>query len=196
MNIPLWRAIAPRAARSRGYTLIEAMAALALLAAGAAGVIAAQKVVLAGSVHAKNLATATAIAMTWAERVRVDALQWNDPGGVSDLGGTAWLDVSEIAPGERALPAEKAALGAPSADVLGADLFAGDPAAPAFCTHLRFVRQSPAWPGLLRMEIRVLWERHGGPIDCSVDPGDVDAGQARYGAVYFTTSVLRNDLDE
>lgn len=185
-----------RPRRAGGYTTLEVMAALGVLAIGAAGVVATQKVVLAGNAHAQRLATATAIASTWAERLRVDALQWNDLGGVPDIGGTAWLDVSESQPGTTALPAEIPGLGAPAADALGADLYGPGPAISAFCTHLRLSRPSAAWPDLIRVEIRVFWDRGGSAVDCSVDPGDVDAGQGRYGAVHLTTSVLRNSFRE
>ena len=179
-----------------GYTLVEVVAALAVLAVGAAGVVAMQKAVLTANARARDLTAASAIAMTWATRARVDALQWNDPGGVSDLGGTAWLDVTESQPGTTAPPAEVPGLGAPAADSLGADLYAGDGAPAAFCTHLRFTRPAPAWPDLIRVEIRVFWDRSGGPVDCSADPGDVDTGQGRFGAVHLTTSVLRNTLQD
>jgi type IV pilus assembly protein PilV len=175
-----------------GYTLVEVVSALGILAVGAAGVVAMQKAVLAANAHARNLAAASAVATTWAERVRVDALQWNDPGGVSDLGGTAWLDVTETQPGALVSPAETPGLGAPAADALGADLYGPDAQAAALCTHLRFTRKDPAWPDLIRVEIRVFWDRRGGAVDCAKDPAEVDGGQDRFGAVYLTTSVLRN----
>ncbi|WP_437679849.1 type IV pilus modification PilV family protein [Sorangium sp. So ce131] len=183
---------------SGGYTLIEVMAALGVLALGATGVVALQKATLISNTNARNIAVANNIAMTWAERLRADALQWNDPGGIPDLASTDWVVTASTQPFPvKVAPTEILGLGAPSADVIGADIFDGDTAAAAFCTHLRF-RQftdaggGPLWRSLIRVEIRVFWERSGGPIDCGVAPATVDAQPDRYGAVYLTTSVRRN----
>ncbi|WP_438042835.1 type IV pilus modification PilV family protein [Sorangium sp. So ce128] len=191
-----------RRAASRGYTLIEVMAALGVLAIGATGVLALQKATLISNTNARNLAIANSIAMTWAERLRVDALQWNQPltDPNTDLGtDTAWLALSTTAPFTTVTPTEIIALGSPSADVLGADIYPGDTSASAFCTHVRFrqftdpVSGTRIWDSLIRAEIRVVWERSGNPINCTIiTPFDVDTDPGRFGAVYLTTGVLRN----
>ncbi|MDC0683567.1 type IV pilus modification PilV family protein [Sorangium atrum] len=193
-----------RRAASRGYTLIEVMAALGVLAIGATGVLALQKATLISNTNARNLAIANSIAMTWAERLRVDALQWNDPMRVPDIDSdTDWLTLSTTSPFPARLPpTEITALGAPDADVLGADIYPGDTSASAFCTHVRF-RQftDPAsgtriWESLIRAEIRVIWERNGDPINCGIAPLTVDTNPGRFGAVYLTTGVLRNTSED
>src|SRR6185369_16025167 len=81
--------------RSRGYTVIEVMIALTLLAIGTMGVIAMQKVTAIANRDAKNLVVANQVARTWLERLRTDAVQWNHPSAVnvaSDLGDTRWLN--------------------------------------------------------------------------------------------------------
>src|SRR5262245_539156 len=78
----------PRRARE-GVTMIEVVAALGLLALGVAGVMAVQKTVIASGAHARNLAAANAIAMAWAERLRVDGVQWIEP-GPGGLAPTRW----------------------------------------------------------------------------------------------------------
>jgi type IV pilus assembly protein PilV len=128
--------------------------------------------------------------MAWAERLRVDGVQWIGQ-GAGGLATTRWLTQAEIQPSAAHPPEAIAALGSPVADLLGADAYDGDGAIPAFCTHVRLTRLGGAWPELIRAEIRVFWERRGQPIDCSVDPGDVDAAQDRYGAVHLTAGVLR-----
>ncbi|WP_433935085.1 prepilin-type N-terminal cleavage/methylation domain-containing protein [Sorangium cellulosum] len=189
---------------SRGYTLIEVMAALGVLSIGATGVLALQKATLISNTNARNIAIANNIATTWAERLRVDALQWNDPGGVPDRDSdTDWLSLMTTAPfpakvGPTLIPA----LGAPNADVFGTDIYAGDPSQPAFCTHVRFSQFTDAttgarrWGTLIRAEIRVIWERNGNPIDCTVAPVVVDAEPERFGAVYVTTAVRRNTSEQ
>lgn len=193
-----------RRAASRGYTLIEVMAALGVLAIGATGVLALQKATLISNTNARNLAIANSIAMTWAERLRVDALQWNDPMRVQDISSdTDWLALNTTAPFTKVTPTEITALGSPRADVLGADIYPGDTSASAFCTHVRF-RQftdpvssgTRIWESLIRAEIRVIWERNGDPIDCGIPPLDVDADPGRFGAVYLTTGVLRNTSED
>ncbi|WP_437289941.1 type IV pilus modification PilV family protein [Sorangium sp. So ce406] len=189
---------------SRGYTLIEVMAALGVLAIGATGVLALQKATLISNTNARNIAIANNIAMTWAERLRVDALQWNDPNRVPDRDSdTDWLSLMTAAPfPEKLTPTLIPALGAPSADVFGTDIYTGDPSQPAFCTHVRFGQFTDAtsgarrWPTLIRAEIRVIWERNGNPIDCAVAPVVVDAEPERFGAVYVTTAVRRNTTEE
>lgn len=195
-----------RRSKPPGYTMVEVMVALALLAVGATGVIALQKATLISNAQARNIGVANFIAKTWAERLRIDALQWNDPAEIPDLASDAdWLSaLGSPAYPERVVPVAIADLGAPNADVLGTDVYTTNPldpeyAAPAFCTHLRFRQfEDPIntgetlWPRLIRVEIRVLWERSGSPIDCTALPSNIDLRQDRYGAVYLTTGVLQN----
>jgi prepilin-type N-terminal cleavage/methylation domain-containing protein len=191
-----------RRSRRRGYTFVEVMAALTVLGIGASGVIALQKATLINSTNARNLSIANSIARTWAERLRVDALQWNErdeADRVSDLvADTDWIKDVEGTPfPAKVTPAPILTMGMPDADVLGTDIFPGDPAQTAFCTHLRF-RQftstfgGPLWANLIRVEIRVFWERNGNPVSCATFPADIDTHPERYGAVYLTTSVRRN----
>jgi type IV pilus assembly protein PilV len=190
--------------------MVEVMVALAILAVGATGIIAIQKATLINNTQARNLSIANAIARTWAERLRVDALQWNKggkPDEVPDINDTDWLrTLGNPAYPDRVIPAAIADLGAPATDILGTDVYNLDPSdpnyeEPAFCTHLRF-RQFPdpsdptgvLWTGLIRVEIRVFWERSGNPVNnCDTLAWDaVDQQPDRYGAVYLTTSVLQN----
>jgi prepilin-type N-terminal cleavage/methylation domain-containing protein len=191
--------VSARRSKGGGYTLIEVMMALSVLAIGASGVIALQRATLIGNTHARNLAIANSIAITWAERLRTDALQWNDPGGTPDLDGdTDWLRmVDGMVYPARATPTPILALGTPNADVLGTDVYAGDASASAFCTHVRFRRFTtttgePLWPNLMRADIRVFWERNGSPVECGTAPTNIDTETGRYGAIYLTTSVIRN----
>lgn len=188
-------------AASRGYTVMEVMMSLAILGVGASGVMAVQKATLLANTSAKNLATANFIAVTWVERLRVDALQWNDPAGVPDLGSdTAWLKAASTNPLWVIPPTIAAPLsGGSDADVTGADTFITDPAplaASAFCTQLRLTSFNPAsLPGfrkLIRVEVRVIWARSGRPLDCTtLNPADV-ALRNDYGAVYLTSAVQQS----
>lgn len=189
-----------RAASSRGYTVMEVMMSLAILGVGASGVVAVQKATLLANTNAKNLATANFIAQSWMERLRVDALQWNEPAGVPDLtSDTQWLRLATSNP-LWVTPATVLPFGAADADVTGADKFPTDPgppfAASAFCTQLRLTRFDPAtlsaFSKLIRAEVRVVWLRSGGPLDCTtLNPADADV-RNQYGAVYLTSAVQQN----
>jgi prepilin-type N-terminal cleavage/methylation domain-containing protein len=191
--------VSPRKARSvgarpsRGYTLAEVVLAIAVLSVGAVGVVGMQKSVLIGNTQARNLSVANSIAQTWAERLRSDAMAWNAPNQVDDLGETRWLQAVNTAPGLWVVPTEFPGVGSPDADVLGADKFAADAAQPsAFCTHFRLTR---LYPTLIRAEIRVFWERSGRPLpnDCAnLDVVAVGADPGRFGFVYLTTGLAQN----
>ena len=131
---------------SRGYTVMEVMMSLAILGVGASGVMAMQKATLLANTSAKNLATANFIAESWMERLRVDALQWNEPQGLpTDIGDTAWLNTATANPLWQ-IPATVLPAGGSAADVTGADALITDPipvAASAFCTQLRQTRFIP-----------------------------------------------------
>lgn len=182
----------------RGYTMIEVMVALSMLAVGATSVMALQKATYINNTNAKNLVLANSIAATWAERLRTDGLQWNEVGEVPDLDSDpVWLGAVNSVPFPgKAAPLLDLEFGSAASDVVGTDIY-DVPEDPAFCTHLRYSRFNdtnglPLWPNLIRVEIRVFWSRNGGPIDCAIDPVTVDAEPYNYGAVYLTTSVLRN----
>lgn len=180
---------ARRRAGRRGYTLMESVAAIGVLAVGATGVVAMQKAALIGNTNARNLSTANAIAATWAERLRADGMLWNDANGVPDLTDTRWLQAVNTAPGVWLIPTEFPGVASPDADVLGADLFTNE-AAPAFCTHLRLTQM---YPTMIRAEIRVFWEKAGMPlpVNCAVGIDTVTSSNGRYGYVYLTTGILQ-----
>jgi type IV pilus assembly protein PilV len=180
-----------RSARAkRGYTMIEVMTALAVLALGATGVIAIEKAALAGNANARSLATANMIAMTWAERMKVDALAWNNPSGTPDLTDTVWLNSATAAVGQWFVPTAVPAMGAsPAADIMGQDIMPGQAITQAFCTQVRLTR---LYPTMIRAEIRVFWARNYSPVTCAGVPQAVDAQFGQFGFVVLTTGVSQN----
>lgn len=199
---------------ARGYTVIEVMMALAVLTLGAAGVIAMQKSTLISNTNARNLVTANSLAQSWMERMRVDALSWNEPAGTPDIGDTKWLQklgAGWFTPDVTA--AAVAPVGSPQADIMGADVYGADTAATSFCTQARLTRftTNPATCAatalnagdpqlcslyrMIRVEIRVYWDKTGRVLDCSQAlPPDYSDGQlARYGFVYLISAVLENN---
>lgn len=204
-----------RRSKSLGYTMVEVMMALAILAVGATGVIAMQKTTLIGNTRARNLATASRVAATWIDRLKIDALGWRKTtGGGTTISKTRWLkvvgeDYPQIGGNENVWtrPAVDTALGySPGADVRGYDIT--DAALlkdAAFCTNVRLVQ---LLPNMVRADVRVFWLRHrgtnvsnseAGTINgqelCSGDAGYVGkVGEAtsRYHFVYMSAAVMRS----
>lgn len=182
--------------RSRaGYTLIEVMMALGVLSVGAVGLIALQQATTRGNVQARAQTVAVTVARTWVERLRRDALRWNQQGlaGIRAVpNGPVYL---------RNVPDVQGVLGdwfapvAPAGGPLeshGADWWGRDTADPAqmrFCTHLR-LRWASA-EQTVRADVRTFYFRRGDATDvesadfrlfpnCALGrEGEVDAELAR-----------------
>lgn len=200
--------------RDRGYTVVEVMMALVVLTLGAVGVIAMQRAVMMGNTNARNLATANAIAQTWVERLRTDAQSWNDQGGTPDIGTeTGWLKDASTSPptnGSNWIAAPTVVnfgantpAGSNEADIMGADLLkAADKAkfSTAYCTQYRLTRfsNSPTTGALatyykiVRIEVRVIWDRLTQKLDCTALPNGWDSNIGRFGTVYVVASALQN----
>jgi prepilin-type N-terminal cleavage/methylation domain-containing protein len=190
--------------RTRGYTVIEVMIALTLLAIGTTGVIAMQKVTTIANRDAKNLVVATQVARGWLERLRADAVQWNHPSplnSTSDLAQTKWLNNVD---GKWFRPTDDA-LGSPSADVLGNDVRDTNLADAMYCTNVRLTwlynpPASAAEAYLIRAEVRVYWVRDGagGTVtklnicDPATDLALVSPAVERYHFVYVTSAIAQN----
>ncbi len=189
--------------------------ALAVLSAGATGIIAMQKATLIGNTRARNLNTATTIAGTWLDRLKLDALGWKKLAtGGDSIATTRWINVvgqdfPNVSGNEGVwiLPTVDAIAGfSPNADVRGYDIT--DPAKfgdTSYCTHLR-IRQ--LMPNVIRAEVRTFWLRmHGTDVSnkfagtlngeplCSTNPGYISAIGAetsRYHFVYMSAAVMVN----
>jgi prepilin-type N-terminal cleavage/methylation domain-containing protein len=191
--------------RRRGYTVIEVMIALTLLAVGTSGVIAMQKVTAIANRDAKSLVIATQVARTWMERLRVDATQWNHPSALnqdSDLPDTRWL---KTVTGTWFRPTDDLA-GSPAADALGNDVRDTDLSNAIYCTNVRLTWLYGPPPGtpppyLIRAEVRVYWLRDGGGgtveagktiCDSGIDLNKVAPALERYHFVYLTSALAQN----
>jgi prepilin-type N-terminal cleavage/methylation domain-containing protein len=194
----------------RGYTIVELLMALTVLAIGVSGIIAMQKVTISANQHAKNLAIATRIAQAWQDQLAVDATQWNFPSRtqpVGNIGATRWLN--NVAGNERVWfrPSYVGALDfGPGFDALGNVVPDERLQQAHFCTHIRLTRLFPenTGNGLLRAEVRVFWlrEGQGGGVDlrpiCSTgtDPAAVGAAIDRYHFVYQTSAIKQHTARE
>jgi prepilin-type N-terminal cleavage/methylation domain-containing protein len=195
----------PRAGERRGYTVIEVMIALTLLAVGTSGIVAMEKVTAISNRDAKSLVTATQVARTWMERLRADATQWNHPSAfdpTSDLNDTRWLKAVN---GIWFRPTDDLA-GSPTADALGNDVRDTDLANGIYCTNVRLTWLYGPPPGapppyLMRAEVRVYWLRDGGGgsveagktiCDPGIDLSKVGPAVDRYHFVYLASALTQN----
>jgi len=185
---------------ARGYTIVELMMSLTVLALGASGVIAMQKVTLATNRNAKNLSIATRIAQAWADQLTADAALWSP--GPSPRDATTWLVEADDTPAWF-IPSYSADREfGPAFDALGKPVDPDDSAGVAhFCTHLRFAfMHSETTPtvgnGAIRAQIRIFWRRDDSAADppgadkpCSVTDAQFTAAQDDLNFVYLTTAV-------
>lgn len=199
---------------ARGYTVIEVMMALAVLAVGATGVIALQKVALIGNTNARIGDAARQVASTWAERLKSDAIQWNDPLGTFDIADTQFLKMAGVYGGQTPpkwllAPEVATSFASPVADIHGLDVLTSDPPeVGVFCTHL-FLGQDISktfdlsaagapHPIAVRATIRVVWRRDLAPmIECrTTPPNDITANDERYGFYYLSTVIRQEEASK
>lgn len=190
--------------RRRGFTMVEVMMGLAVLAVGAAAVIALLKFTILGTLDSRHVANASVVGSSYLERVQAAALEWNtfDNQDLTDMNG--------LGPPDSPVPnfgtlvdtvASSSAPGTPSAWVhFGAASAAANPnlgaqatingeetavaANVAYCTHMRITWTSaPDKPAAgtqggdsFRVEIRTFWARSGRTIgaDCAEPPANFD----------------------
>ncbi|HZU83024.1 MAG TPA: prepilin-type N-terminal cleavage/methylation domain-containing protein [Polyangiaceae bacterium] len=204
--------MSPRARAARGYTAIEVLMAMTVMAIGAAGVMSMQKASVQGNLDARKTDIANSVARTWIERVERDAMQWTVPGpsnpsGASNLASAKVLSDGAANPNKWFLPNEyNAPRGgvalSPGFDILGRDVPSDVLLADSvFCAHVRFAPLDA--PGLFRADVRVLWTRGivkagdtagpANPCDATVAASDQPDPLA-YHAIYLTTAVKGNPL--
>jgi prepilin-type N-terminal cleavage/methylation domain-containing protein len=146
--------------RARGYTAVEVLMAMAVLAVGGAGVIAMQRAAVQGNDDARKMDMANTIGREWLERLRRDAMLWTLPNAAdrstNNMANAKFLDGHVT--GEWFFPSDHQALGlSPGFDILGRDLAANDLKDAQFCVNVRL-----SWlvtSQLIRAEVRVFWPR-------------------------------------
>lgn len=151
-----------------GYTLVEVMMALGILAVGATGIVGLQQAAIRGNQEANEYATATRTAEMWLDRYRMDALSWRTGGlgtlpsaalfantelmqGMPAAGATGWHAPLAIRPAAFPPANQLSQHGNPSPA-------AGSPT-PIFCTqaNLSWIYDGTA----IRVDVRVSWRRRG-----------------------------------
>ena len=183
--------------RRRGFTLIEVMVALTVMATGALGVMAMQRHVILGNRHARRIDIATQIAETWIERLKLDATQWPlmharhprlatynvGPRDSSTLRDTEWLRQIVGTPGvfqTITINPDPAVGTGPNIsnafDFFGQDVILGGGVPHFYCASFRLAwarwELAPAggWPRAIRADVRVWWPHEGSGIGPATEP--------------------------
>jgi prepilin-type N-terminal cleavage/methylation domain-containing protein len=202
-----------RSGPRRGYTIVELMMAIAVLAIGVTGIISMQKVTMVANSHARDLAVANQIAGAWLDHLATDAMYWNRPsraGEATNRDQTKWLGDGNVT-GAWFQPAyddgDGSMLFGPAFDALGNPLPASEVAQAVYCTHVRLSwlfneNGAMAGNGLIRAEVRVFWLREGGPgllngaAVCATTntPAAIGAAIENFHFVYQTGAVRQNRL--
>ena len=200
----------------RGYTAVEVLSAMTLLAIGAAGVIGMQRVTLQGSEDARRFDIGGNIANGWSSRLQRDSTQWTEPNAINlqtnNLGQTKFLKDVDVPCGSITPigfcnpPATLPSVGTGSFDIYGRDLPANSTTA-TYCAQYRLVwiadpgfKLPPPYKpaGLMRAEVRVFWSRlERNPVgDCAATTPDLADANTRYHFVYATTAIRENAFRE
>jgi hypothetical protein len=148
----------PRSAR--GYTAVEILMSMSVLAVGVIGVFSMEKVTVASNVHAKNLAIATHIAQSWLGVLEAESTIWRDANG--SLNNTTWLKAGPPSPTWFRPDYVNGSSFGPDFDELGNPV----PKDGSYCVDLRISRFNGAsaeaeGSAMRRVEVRVYWLREG-----------------------------------
>lgn len=187
-----------RARRKGGYTLIEVMMALGVLAAGSVAIMAMLQASTRGNMEAREMTTGNQIAQRWVERLRRDSLRWTQGATGADptlLANTVYLE--DVTPPGGAAAWVIPDVPADSTELASFDYYGNDSASSMYyCTN---VRLEWIYPGqAMRADVRVWWRRRGPSAtggdqlaNCAAgaDPESLTAnGQVR---MVYTSTVLR-----
>ncbi len=188
--------------KARGFTAIEVLIAMTIMAIGAAAVMSMQKASIQGNLDARKTDVANAIAHTWVERLRRDAMQWTTQSTAANAGANTFANAKLLQNLNSGWFFPNAYMGAnPETmsygfDILGRDLPIGSVPAADFCVNVRLTTLTTD-NLLIRADVRVLWPRgiNTAPVGfCAVIDAGLEAGtdSTTYHAIYVTTAVGEN----
>jgi prepilin-type N-terminal cleavage/methylation domain-containing protein len=200
MSLPRLRPT--RVFAARGYTAVEVLMAMTVMAIGAASVISMQKAAMQGNLDARKTDMANSIARMWIERIQRDAMRWTIPGPANpatappgNIAAAAVLKAAADKVNAWILPDQY--LGStpplsPGFDILGRDLVPDDSA--LFCVGVRLNWLTTNQ--LARVDVRVIWPRGitSNPANVCAQAAVADPGpnSVNYHSVYLTTAVRGN----
>jgi prepilin-type N-terminal cleavage/methylation domain-containing protein len=206
------------ARRARGYTVIEILMAMTVMAIGGAAVMTMQKTSVAANLDARKADVANSVARTWVERLQRDAMQWTTPSPESPTSNLGNAKIVSNVTGQWFLPNQDMSKTgvesmSPAFDILGRDLPVSAMGNADFCVHVRLswltLGQTPS--DLIRADVRVIWPvgiTNARPGFCTdpalaqlTDPNNdtgilrengADPQQLAFHALYLTTVLREN----
>jgi prepilin-type N-terminal cleavage/methylation domain-containing protein len=193
----------------RGYTAVEVLMAMTVMAIGAASVISMQKASMQGNLDARKTDVANSIARLWIERIQRDAMMWTTPGPTNPtavppgniangkvLNAAAGSAGNWILPNQYLTPTTNYPALSPGFDILGRDLVNADLSSALYCVNVKLTWLTTNQ--LARVDVRVLWPRRisnappaGGFCDTTT-AAVVAPNPLTYHSVYLTTAVRGN----
>lgn len=195
-----------RSRRSQaGYTMVEVLAAMGVLATGILGIVGMQTAAIGANQRAQEVTMATNLARRWQDRLRRDSYQWTQPSQsnpVSNISGTWYLSrLGGTATTDWYVPDSPASSVAALTETPAFDYFGNDIATTDFrayyCTHVRLTALIPNQ--LIRAEVRVWWFRQGGVrpsaySDCARSATTaVSTDTTNIRSVYVSQTLQRHD---
>ncbi|MBC7170925.1 MAG: prepilin-type N-terminal cleavage/methylation domain-containing protein [Polyangiaceae bacterium] len=150
-----------------GFTLLEVMIAVGLMTVGALAIMAMQQAATRGNIEARQIGTATDITSRWVERLRREAIGWNQTGEtVPAAAGT--LAAINGAPNTwfRAPAATFAGDVGPAFDWMGLPLANPAGQAISYCTFVRLRWVSTG--SSMRADVLTWWHRRGAGGDPAI----------------------------
>ncbi len=140
-----------RVGRSKGFTLVEILVAVAVSAAGFAAVFALQVSNLRGNLSTRDQIAASALAELSLDRLRGDAYMWTEPGAPP-------APLLNAAPGEwhtlTPAPVDHNGLTLAAAGLPGSAL-----SRQRYCVHYWLEPLTGLYEGVMNARVRVLWTR-------------------------------------
>jgi type IV pilus assembly protein PilV len=184
-----------RTKSSHGFTIVELMMSLAVLAVGISGIIAMQKITAASNMHSKSVATATYIANTWLDQLLTDGSVWRASNGIN---ATTWLKSSSASWFRPSYDPDRL-LGA-GFDALGNPVTDDNIQLAQFCVHLLLVKfrvnSGAAGDESVRATLRVMWPRAQATFQSSRNFCDnandvvaIGADTSNYHSIYQTVAI-------
>ena len=150
-----------RRRRSGGYTLIEVMMALAVLTAGAVGIVGMQQAAIRGNMISRQITTANNLAQLWIDRLQRDSIHWTNSSStasVADLANTTYLKNVTAAGSTPAWFVPVPGTSIPEAAAF--DYYGRDTTTAGAMYYCANIRLAWVYPGrAMRGDVRIWWAR-------------------------------------
>lgn len=181
--------------RSRGYTVVEVMVALALLAVGGSGIIALQRVAVVGTLNTQHIVAAVNVASGTSARLQAEAASTWTGAAAAPIAGTQF---------EAGFTSQAWTL-AEMTNVEG-HVAGASPEPVAYVTYFRVTTIAPT---VVRLEVRTIYAKHGRDIrlegalapaaimamledtTTTITVGGINRTRNEYGTSFITTAILR-----